>query len=154
MIKIDTSRGDARTQRRIEIINDIRAKEASLSEKFLQLIKDRTPVKSGDTRNSWTVHMLRNDLHAVRWSIRPDGEKQNVLRLEYGTRDRIEPIVPKKPGGVLVFDWPKVQKLMFLKHVHHRGIKPLGFVRRTQDEVNRAHLEIASELHARNRAVK
>ena len=148
LIEIDASHGTAKIQRMIEIIKEVRAKQAALGGTFLKVIEDRTPKKTGDTRNSWTLHVLRDDIQEVRWSIRPDGREKIVEYLEYGTRPHI--IVPKVAGGVLVFEVGG--ETVFSKLVHHPGTKPLGIVRITRAEVWEAHQQIARELHVRMRS--
>ena len=34
---------------------------------------------------------------------------------------RAHPIYPRRPGGLLVFNWPKAGGVVFFRHVHHPG---------------------------------
>ena len=42
------------------------------------------------------------------------------------------PIVPRRPGGVLVFDWPAAGGIVFARSV--RGTEPTHYWERTLDE--------------------
>ncbi len=149
MITADGSKGVEKIRKALEMMDKTRAEEVALADKFLEIIKMRTPLGKGTgdhTRDSWKIRILRHDRDGVAWEIYPEGHEDIVTYLEFGTKDRIDPIVPKEPGGVLAFEWKG--KTWFLKHVHHKGIKPLGIVRMTQDEINQARDEMTAKLHA------
>lgn len=146
----------------LEIMTQRRAKEVALGDKYLEVIKDRTPVKTGETRKSWTLHVLQNDATGVRWTISPDGREDIMIFLEFGTKPHI--IYPKaalaemgiygnrsSPSGVLVFEVDG--KIVFAKHVHHPGTKPLGIVRLTRRELKEEARSLTAQMHAAIRAV-
>ena len=144
-------------RRALEIMAERRAKEVALGDKFLEVIKDRTPVKTGETRKSWTLHVHQNDAQGVRWVISSDGREKIVGYLEFGTKVHI--IYPKaalaemgiygnrsSPSGVLVFEVDG--KTVFVKHVHHPGTKPLGIVRLTKQELKQESRSLEAQMHA------
>lgn len=144
----------------LEIMAGIRAKEVALADKYLPIIKERTPtgksawgelvVGTGETRRSWAIHIKRNDAKEVIWEISPDGKEDIMTFLEFGTKAHI--ILPKSPTGVLVFEWGP-EGTMFLKHVHHPGTKPLGIVRITQAEIDEEGRKLVEELHTKLRTI-
>jgi hypothetical protein len=133
----------------LEIMGQRRAKELALGDKYLEVIKDRTPVKTGETRKSWTLHIHQNDANGVRWTISPDGREEIVGYLEFGTKPHI--IRPKDPGGVLVFEVDG--ETVFTKIVHHPGIKALGIVRLTKHELKQEARSLTTQMHRAIRAV-
>jgi hypothetical protein len=147
----------------LEIMAQRRAKELALGDKYLEVIKDRTPVKTGETKKSWTLHIHQNDLKGVRWTISPDGREKIVECLEFGTVPHI--IYPKaaraemgiygnrsSPSGVLVFEMDG--ETIFVKHVHHPGTKALGIVRLTKLELEQEAASLTASMHAAIQAVK
>ncbi len=149
MIKADASKFAEKTRRGLQIMAERRAKEVSLADKYLAVIKERTPVKTGETRRSWTIHIKRNDINGVAWEISPDGREKIMGYLEFGTPAHI--ILPRKPGGVLVFEWQG--ETVFLKHVHNKGTGPLGIVRITQAELSEDARKLTEEMHAKMRTL-
>ena len=158
-MKVDGSGLSAKAQMAMKIMDEIRGKEVALAEQFLNVIRDRTPVgkstwgertePSGGTQKSWTVHVLQNDVHGVRWQINPEGHEDIVTFLEFGTAPHV--ITPKNPGGVLVFEVGG--ETVFARIVHHPGTKPLGIVRITQGEIDGEGKRLVSDLHARMRSL-
>lgn len=119
-----------------------------LAEYFHNVIRQRTPVKTGQTRDSWTIHIHKaGDL--LLWEISPDGRENEVTWLEFGTKPHV--ILPKNENGVLVFE--KEGETVFTRHVFHPGTKPLGIVRVTQDEVDKSMEELVQRMHDKIRAI-
>lgn len=161
MIRVNTNGAVRKIQAAMRNLEERRRAEVALADKYLEIIKERTPVgkttcgervvPSGATRKSWTLHVLQNDVHGVRWTINADGREDIVLYLEWGTPDHI---ISAKPGGALSFEWPKMGGGEFaFKHVHHPGTKPLGFVRLTQAQLDAETDRLTEEMHAKNRAL-
>lgn len=148
-VKADASKFAEKTRRGLQIMAERRAKEVALADKYLEVIKSRTPVETGATQKSWTIHFIRNDANAVEWEINPDGREDIVGYLEIGTKPHV--IVPKKPGGVLVFDWKG--KTWFLTSVLHPGTHGLGIVRITQQELKEDGQKLFDQMNARLRSV-
>jgi hypothetical protein len=48
--------------------------------------------------------------------------------MEHGTRPHV--IRPKRPGGLLVFFWPKAGRTVFLRSVNHPGTRPYHYLSR------------------------
>ncbi len=151
MIEANGSGLSEKARKALAAMETTRRKAVALADHFLKIIRERTPEKSEDTRKSWTIHILKNDLDGVIWTINPDGKEEIVGYLEWGTPPHI--ILPKweyRGGdgvsrGVLVFE-DKNGKTRFLTHVHHPGTKPLGIVRITQDEISVAERKLADDL--------
>lgn len=121
---------------------------AKLAEYFHDVIRKRTPVKTGETRDSWTIHMHKaGDL--LLWEISPDGRENEVTWLEFGTKPHV--IFPRHEDGVLVFETGG--ETVFTRYVIHPGTKPLGIVRITQDEVDKSVDELVQHMHDRIRAI-
>lgn len=57
---------------------------------------------------------------------------RHALWMEKGTRPHL--ITPKKPGGMLVFFWPKMGKTVHLKSVNHPGTKAYRFMEKGFDK--------------------
>jgi hypothetical protein len=148
-VKADGFKFSEKARRALEIMAERRAKEVALADKYLGVIKSRTPVKTGETQRSWTIHFIRNDANSVEWEISPDGKEDIVGYLEFGTEPHV--IVPKNPGGVLVFEWNG--KTWFVTRVMHPGTKPLGIVRITQQEIKEDGQKLFSQMHARLRSL-
>lgn len=121
-----------------------------MADVFKEVIQRRTPVKSGDTQRSWTIHMHQAE-DSILWEISPDNREDIVTFLEFGTKPHV--ILPKKPGGVLAFYWEKIGEFVFLKKVNHPGTKPLGLVRITQDEIYQESEAMAYRLLAQLKQV-
>jgi hypothetical protein len=148
-VKADASKFSEKARRALEIMAERRAKEVALADKYLEVIKSRTPVETGVTQKSWTIHLKRNEVNAVEWEISPDGREDIVGYLEFGTNPHV--IVPKDPGGVLVFEWKG--KTWFLTSVLHPGTHGLGIVRITQAEIKEEGKKLFAEMHSRVRSL-
>jgi hypothetical protein len=76
------------------------------------------------------------------WKISPDGREKEVTFLEFGTK----PHVIEPHGEALKFEVGG--EVVYAKKVYHPGTKPLGFVRITQDDLNKSVTEIAERMLA------
>lgn len=143
MIKVDTSSLQEKIRRTMRLLDNSQVQAWGLSAYFLNVIKDRTPRKTGETAKSWTIHYYKSG-DSVTWEISPDGKEDIVTYLEFGTKPHV--IAPDR-GGVLVFEIEG--KTIFARYVFHPGTKPLGFVRVTQDDLDKSISEIVDRLHSR-----
>ena len=74
-----------------------------------------------------------------RWVYELEGRviavPEHALWVHEGTRPHA--IVPRTPGGLLVFYWPKAGKTVFMKKVNHPGMMPNPFLARALSGVMR-----------------
>ena len=143
----------------LQAMNEIRGREIELADHFLQVIRDRTPVKTGETARSWHIHH-EQDPNGIRWTISPDGRELIVTYLEFGTREHV--IVPKgtfaaqyfghSASGVLRFE-TETGEVVFTKRVYHPGTKPLGIVKQTQSEIKEEGRKLIRRLHTKLRQI-
>jgi hypothetical protein len=143
MITVDTSQLKEKIRRTLEFLESSRIQALGLAVYFLNVIKQRTPKKTGDTAESWTIHYHKTG-DTITWEITPDGKEDIVTFLEFGTKPHI--IAPDR-GGVLAFEIEG--ETIFARYVFHPGTKPLGFVRLTQDDLDKSVQEIVDKLHSR-----
>jgi hypothetical protein len=144
VITVDTSMLREKIRRTMRLMDNTRVQAWGLAAYFLNVIKDRTPRKTGGTGRSWTIHYHKSGDSAV-WEISPDGKEDIVTFLEFGTKPHV--IEPKNEDGVLVFEIEG--ETIFAKKVFHPGTKPLGFVRMTQDDLDKSVSDIVDKLHSR-----
>lgn len=148
MIEVDSSGLREKIRRTYRLFDSARIQAYGLAEYFLRVIKTRTPKKTGATAESWTIHYHKKDSDGVIWEISPDGKEKEVTFLEFGAKRHI--IVPKEKGA-LRFEIDG--EVVFAKKVSHPGTKPLGFVRLTQEDVDKSAREIAEMLLSQIRAI-
>jgi hypothetical protein len=146
LIEVDTTTLQEKIRRSLRLFSVAETQAYALATYFLTVIKARTPKKTGETRDSWTIH-YHKVTDAIVWEISPDGKEKEVTYLEFGTKPHI--IYPahstfKMAHGVLVFE--KDGEKIFAMTVYHPGTKPLGFVRLTQDDLDKSAKEIAEKL--------
>lgn len=134
MIEVDATQFTSKVRETLNIWQNLMSQALKLSDHFLKVIKDRTPVDTGETRKSWTIKIHRADRDAIIWEIYPDEHEDIVTFLEWGTREHV--ILPREAGGVLVFEDKGTGETVFARNVYHPGTKPLGIVRITQDEID------------------
>jgi hypothetical protein len=143
-VSVDTSLLTEKIRRSMGLLENAQVQAWGLAAYFLNVIKQRTPRKTGDTAKSWTIHYHKSG-DSVLWEIRPDGKEDIVTFLEFGTKPHV--IEPKGEDGVLVFEIEG--ETIFAKKVFHPGTKPLGFVRITQDDLDKSVSGIVDKLHSR-----
>lgn len=146
MIGVDTSELREKIRRTLRLFSVAETQAYALATYFLTVIRARTPKKEGRTSASWTIHYHKVQ-DAVVWEISPDGREKEVTFLEFGTRPHV--ILPK--GEALKFEIEG--ETIFAKSVFHPGTKPLGFVRLTQDDLDKSAKEIGERLLSNIRSV-
>lgn len=151
MIEVDAKQFGDKIRNTLRIWDNLMVQIVKLSDHFLDVIKQRTPVDTGETRKSWTIRIhkaadLTHGGDTVLWEIYPDDREDIVTFLEWGTREHV--IFPKEEGGVLVWE-DKSGETVFAKYVFHPGTKPLGIVRITQDEVDEAGRRLSDLMVSR-----
>lgn len=144
MITVETTSLREKIRRTMRLLDNAQVQAWGLAAYFLNVIKERTPRKMGDTAKSWTIHYHKSG-DSITWEIRPDGKEDIVTFLEFGTKPHV--IEPKDEDGVLVFEIEG--ETIFAKKVFHPGTKPLGFVRLTQEDLDKSVTEIIDRLHSR-----
>jgi hypothetical protein len=106
----------------------------ALAEQAMRYLRSLTPG-SGTMRHSWHQHFETGGDGFLK-SITIDNSyepKEVVGYMEWGTPAHgIDP-KPENPIQRLVFFWPLLGKLIFAKHVEHRGTKPYLMVGHTMD---------------------
>jgi hypothetical protein len=146
LIGVDTSELREKIRRTLRLFSVAETQAYALATHFLTVIRARTPKKEGRTSASWTIHYHKVQ-DAVVWEISPDGREKEVTFLEFGTRPHV--ILPK--GEALKFEIEG--ETIFAKSVFHPGTKPLGFVRLTQDDLDKSAKEIGERLLSNIRSV-
>jgi hypothetical protein len=138
---IDTSGLTEKIQRTLRLYDVVQTSAVKLAHYYVDILKARTPKKTGVTQDSWTVHFHVVDGNTVVWAISPDGREKEVTFLEFGTKPHvIEPSVKE----ALKFEVEG--EVVFAKKVFHPGTKPLGLVRLTQEDLNKEAGELAQRL--------
>jgi hypothetical protein len=148
MIQVDAFKLSENIRRTWRLIDNTVVQAVALADYFLTVIKARTPKKTGATAQSWTIHFHKKDRDGVIWEISPDGKEKEVTFLEFGTKPHM--IVPSQKE-VLRFEVDG--EVVYAKKVMHPGTKPLGFVRLTQDDLDKSAKEIADRLISSIRSV-
>lgn len=139
MIEADTSELQEKIRRTLRLLDVAETQAFALASYFQTVLKAKTPKKTGKTSTSWTIHYHKVS-DAIVWEISPDGREKEVEYLEFGTKPHV--ISPHhealrfEVGGDLVY----------AKKVFHPGTKPLGFVRLTQEDLDKSAKEIAEKL--------
>jgi hypothetical protein len=146
LIGVDTSELREKIRRTLRLFSVAETQAYALATYFLTVIRARTPKKECRTSASWTIHYHKVQ-DAVVWEISPDGREKEVTFLEFGTRPHV--ILPK--GEALKFEIEG--ETIFAKSVFHPGTKPLGFVRLTQDDLDKSAKEIGERLLSNIRSV-
>lgn len=139
MIEVDSSGLNENIRRTYRLFDNIETQIVAMAYYFQTVIKARTPKKTGGTSKSWDVHVSMGGDKIV-WEISPDGKEKEVEWLEFGTPDHV--ILPH--GEALRFE--KGGEVVFAKRVYHPGTKPLGFVRVTQDDLDKSAKELGEKL--------
>ena len=75
------------------------------------------------------------------WEISPDGKEKEVTFLEFGTAPHV---IEANAANALRFEVDG--EVIFARKVFHPGTKPLGFVRLTQDDLDKEARELAERL--------
>jgi len=140
LIKVDASMLLENIRRSRRLFDVARTQAYSLATYFLVVMKARTPKKSGKVAESWTIHYHKTDEGGVVWEISPDGKEDEATWLEFGTK----PHVIEPSGSALKFEIEG--ETIYAARVFHPGTKPLGFVRLTQDDLDKSSKEIAERL--------
>lgn len=139
MIQVDTITLQEKIRRTLRLFSVAETQAYAIATFFLTVLRARTPKKTGKTATSWTIHYHKTT-DAIVWEISPDGKEKEVEYLEFGTR----PHVIEAKGGALKFEIGG--EIVYAKKVFHPGTKPLGFVRLTQDDLDKSAKEIAERL--------
>lgn len=140
MISVETRELQEKIRRTLRLFSVAETQAYALATYFLTVIAARTPRKTGKTSDSWTIHYHKAQ-DAIVWEISPDGKEKEVTYLEFGTRPHV---IEAKEGGALKFEIDG--ETIFAHRVFHPGTKPLGFVRLTQDDLDKSAKEIAEKL--------
>ena len=140
-MEVDTSVLREKIKNTLRLMNSAETQAYSLATYFQTVIKARTPKKTGKTAASWTIHYHKTT-DSVTWEIRPDGRESEVAFLEFGTK----PHVIEPHGKALKFGVGG--DTIYATKVYHPGTKPLGFVRITQDDLDKSAREIGERLLA------
>lgn len=99
-------------------------------DKTLRILQDRTSIDTGKTARSWKLKYESVSMDRVSWSVSPEGREKEVGFLEYGTKPHV---IEPEDKEALRFEVGGDE--VFAKRVYHPGTRPLGFVRRTKDEL-------------------
>ena len=139
MIQVDTTTLREKIRRTMRLFSVAETQAYALATYFLTVIRAKTPRKTGKTSASWTIHYHKVK-DAIVWEISPDGRENEVMWLEFGTK----PHVIEARDGALKFEIGG--ETVFAKTVFHPGTKPLGFVRLTQEDLDKSAKEIGERL--------
>lgn len=140
MISVETGELKEKIRRTLRLFSVAETQAYALATYFLTVIAARTPRKTGKTSASWTIHYHKME-NAIVWEISPDGKEKEVTFLEFGTRPHV---IEAKEGGALKFEIDG--ETIFAHRVFHPGTKPLGFVRLTQEDLDKSAKEIGERL--------
>ena len=140
MIELDASGLREKIDRTLRLFDVAETQAVALATYFVTVLKARTPKKSGKTAESWTVN-YHKVAGSIIWEIVPEGKEKEVTYLEFGTKPHV--ILPKD-GSALRFEI--AGEIIFASKVYHPGTKPLGFVRLTQDDLDKSAREIGERL--------
>ncbi len=138
-IELDMTQFADEIRQTLRVMDSYVLHAAKMSEHFLEVIQARTPKDTGGTRASWTVHMHKAS-DVILWEISPDGKEDIVTFLEFGTKPHM---IEGNP--ILAFYWKKIDQDVFVHYVMHPGTKPLGFVRITQDDIDKTLAELTQK---------
>jgi len=140
VIEVDSSGLREKIRRTIRLFDVAQTQAYALATYFLTVLRAKTPKKSGKVAASWTIHYHKIQ-DGIVWEISPDGKEQEVTWLEFGTKPHV---IEAREGGALKFEIGG--ETIFANRVFHPGTKPLGFVRLTQDDLDKSAREIAEKL--------
>jgi len=140
LISVETRELKEKIRRTLRLFSVAETQTYALATYFLTVIAARTPRKTGKTSASWTIHYHKTE-NAIVWEISPDGKEKEVTFLEFGTRPHV---IEAKEGGALKFEIDG--ETIFAHRVFHPGTKPLGFVRLTQEDLDKSAKEIGERL--------
>jgi hypothetical protein len=140
LIEADASELSEKIRRTVRLFDTAETQAYALAGYFLTVIRARTPRRSGKVAASWTIHYHKVQ-DATVWEISPDGKERQVTFLEFGTRPHV---IEPKDKEALRFEVDG--ETIFATRVFHPGTKPLGFVRLTQDDLDKSAKEIAEKL--------
>ena len=82
--------------------------------------RDPRPRTGGRLRDSISAESVRSRGSEVSTTIKADAEHASFQ--DQGTKGPYT-ILPRRPGGLLVFFWPKVGRVVALRRVRHPGIQ-------------------------------
>jgi hypothetical protein len=139
LIEVDTGSLREKIRATLRLLSVAETQAYSLATYFQTVLKARTPKKTGKTAASWTIHYHKTS-DSIVWEISPDGREDEVTFLEFGTKPHV--IEPR--GEALKFEVGG--ETVYARKVYHPGTKPLGFVRLTQDDLEKSAREIAEKL--------
>src|SRR5262245_6305040 len=108
--------------------------------------KDPSPRRGGTLRGAWKLTSSHGSTGSTFTLSNPT---EYASFQESGTGPH--PIRPRRPGGFLVFYWPKVGAVVFLRHVNHPGNPPLYFVK---NNLNRGQWVVELKLAVRITSVR
>ena len=145
---VDTSQFAEKIEKTLKLYETVQTQAVKLAHYYLDVLRARTPKKTGATRESWTVHFHLVDGNTVIWEISPDGREKEVTFLEFGTAPHV---IEAKAANALAFEVDG--ETVFAMKVFHPGTKPLGFVRLTQDDLDKEARVLADRLLANLRSL-
>ena len=145
---IDTSQLSANIEKTLKLYETVQTQAVKLAHYYVDVLRARTPKKTGATRESWTIHFHLVDGNTVIWEISPDGREKEVTFLEFGTAPHV---IEAKAANALAFEVDG--ETIFAMKVFHPGTKPLGFVRLTQDDLDKEAKVLADRLLANLRSL-
>ena len=138
---IDTSQLSANIEKTLKLYETVQVQAVKLAHYYVDVLRARTPKKTGKTAESWTIHFHVVDENTVVWEISPDGKEKEVTFLEFGTAPHV---IEANAANALRFEVDG--EVIFATKVFHPGTKPLGFVRLTQDDLDKEARELAERL--------
>lgn len=144
MMTVDARRGMMKVKQSQKMLEIYYQALRDRGEKTLETLQSRTPVDTGETAKSWALTYRSVSKDKVSWSINPEGKEDVVRFLEYGTKPHVIEPVDKE---ALKFEVGGDE--VFAKSAYHPGTRPLGFVRKTKDELREWATREHDKLKAR-----
>jgi hypothetical protein len=94
------------------------------ADEAVSIIKRDPRVPRGETLELVNSVRSRRDtkVSGTRRSVTLEAPVIQAVTTDQGARGH--PIRPKRAGGLLVFHWPKVGRVVFFRHVNHPGNPP------------------------------
>ena len=138
---IDTSQLEEKIEKTLKLYETVQVQAVKLAHYYVDVLRARTPKKTGETQDSWTIHFHVVEGNTVVWEISPDGKEKEVTFLEFGTTPHV---IEANAANALRFEVDG--EVIFATKVFHPGTKPLGFVRLTQDDLDKSAREIGERL--------
>lgn len=111
----------------VALLDDLRREVRQRGERIVRAgcvqlqgdLRRETPKVTGLLRKSTTVRVL-----SAGDTITAEAKAETPYAASVIAGARPHPIVPRRPGGTLVFFWPKVGRVVYFKSVSHPGNKP------------------------------